>query len=177
MNKKLLFALTLCFILLISLSPVVSAAESIFSRAGNFIIDFASLKFLDGDADKLAAMVRICIWLLIFTIVFGATNMLRAGGSGLLTRGMSYVVAAIFATLGSFFIPPGLLLGIGEAYSTLVAAAMIGIIVIAVYYVLYRGPIASMTDTRMRALLRIAFLSLLIGILEWTTNWITGKFN
>jgi hypothetical protein len=165
---------------LIALSPVVSAAQyqSVFSKAGNFIMDFASLKFLDNDADKLAAFMRICVWILIFTIVYAATKLLQGGGTGtpFFTHGMGMVVAAIFATMGSFFIPPGLLIGIGEAYSTIFSAALIGIIVLAVWWLLYQSGIKNMSNARGRAGIRIVVLLLVLLLLDMITGYITGVF-
>jgi|WetSurMetagenome_2_1015567.scaffolds.fasta_scaffold621918_1 hypothetical protein len=174
MNKKL-FLLALCSVLLISLMPAVHAAQykSIWAKAGDFLLnDVASLKWLDNDAEKLAALIRICLWILIFTIIFAVTGKLQPGGSALLTRNMGMVVAAVFATISTFLIPAGLLIALGEAYSTFFSAALIGILVLAVWYLLYKGPIGNMTDRKMQAAIRIAILLVIISILDLITGWI-----
>jgi hypothetical protein len=185
MNKKILFTIAFCTFLLIALSPVVFAVQqSILARAGNAVLDFATLKFLNNNQDKLAAFMRILVWILVFTVIYAVVGRLNntggmagAGGAAFFTRSMGITLAAVIATISSVFISPEILLGLGEAYGTIVAAIFVGGFTLAVWWALYRFfPNNLHMEGRMLYFCRVIVLILLILILENITGWVSNGF-
>lgn len=180
-NKKILLLLFIAFVMFLSFSAVVAAQrESIWKRTSNTLLSIASLDFLDNNAEKLGAFMRIMVWIVVFTVVWTALRRLGGGagaGAGtFFTGGASIALAMVFATVGSIFISPELLIGIGESYSTIVAGVLVAFLAIGVLVILY-GVLPGMgLHGRMLALTRILFLVLLIYILDNISGWVSGKF-
>lgn len=180
-SKKVLILSLIVLVLFLSLSASVAAQrESIWKRTADTMLSIAKLDFLDNDATKLASFMRIMVWIVVFTVVWTALRRLgggaAAGGGTLFTGGASMAIALVFATVGSIFISPQLLIGIGESYSTVVAAALVGFLAIGLLAFLYGGLPTMVPPGRILALTRLVFIILLIYILDHISGFVEGKF-
>lgn len=90
--------------------------------------------------------------------------------------GASMAIAMVFATVGSIFISPELLIGIGESYSTVVAAALVGFLAIGLLAFLYGGLPTMVPPGRILAITRLVFIILLLYILDHISGFVEGKF-
>lgn len=180
MKRKLLLLLAIGVVLFLSLSATVAAQrENIWERTANTLISVAKLDFLDNDAEKLGAFVRILVWIVVFTVVWTALRRLGGGagaGAGMFTGGASIAIALVFATISTVFISPELLIGIGAGYSTLVAAVLIGFLAIGLLVILYNVLPSMGLQGRLLAFTRILFLVLLLYILDNISGFVEGKF-
>lgn len=180
-NKKALVLLLIVLVMFLSLSATVAAQrENIWERTANTLISISKLDFLDNDAVKLAAFMRIMVWIVVFTVVWTALRRLgggaAAGGGTLFAGGASMAIAMVFATVGSMFISPSLLIGIGESYSTVVAAALVGFLAIGLLAFLYGGLPTMVPPGRILAITRLVFIILLLYILDHISGFVERKF-
>lgn len=179
-NKRVLILFLIVLVTFLSLSAAVAARENIWKRTADTLISIAKLDFLNNDVEKLGAFMRIMVWIVVFTVVWTALRRLgggaAAGGGTLFAGGASMAIAMVFATVGSIFISPELLIAIGEGYSTVVAAVLIGFLAIGVLVILYSVLPGMGLTGRMLAFTRILFLLLLFYILDNISNWVEGKF-
>ncbi len=177
LNKKQLLLLLFFSLLFVQ---TVAARENIFERTADTLLSIAKLDFLDNDTDKLAAFMRIMVWIVVFTVVWTALRRLgggaAAGGGTLFAGGASMAIAMVFATVGSVFISPELLIGIGESYSTVVAAALVGFLAIGLLAFLYGGLPTMVPPGRILAITRLVFIILLLYILDNISGSVEGKF-
>lgn len=179
-NKRVLILFLIVLVMFLSLSATVAARENIWKRTADTLISIAKLDFLDNDAVKLAAFMRIMVWIVVFTVVWTALRRLgggaAAGGGTLFAGGASMAIAIVFATVGSIFISPELLIGIGESYSTVVAAALVGFLAIGLLAFLYGGLPTMVPPGRILAITRFVFIILLLYILDHISGFVEGKF-
>ena len=177
-NKKVLILFLIVLVMFLSLSATVAAQrENIWKRTSNTLLSIAQLNFLDNDAAKLASFMRIMVWIVVFTVVWTALRRLGGGaGPTMFTGGAAMAIAMVFATVGSIFISPDLLIGIGESYSTVVAAAMVGFLAIGLLAFLYGGLPTMVPPGRILAITRLVFIILLLYILDHISGFVEGKF-
>lgn len=180
-NKRVLILFLIVLVMFLSLSASVAAQrESIWERTADTMLSIAKLDFLDNDAAKLASFMRIMVWIVVFTVVWTALRRLgggaAAGGGTLFAGGASMAIAMVFATVGSIFISPQLLIGIGESYSTVVAAALVGFLAIGLLAFLYGGLPTMVPPGRILAITRLVFIILLLYILDHISGFVEGKF-
>lgn len=179
-NKKALILFLIVLVAFLSLSATVAAQrENFWKKTSNTLLSVAKLDFLDNDAAKLASFMRIMVWIVVFTVVWTALRRLGGGagaGGGMFAGGASMAIAMVFATVGSIFISPDLLIGIGESYSTVVAAALVGFLAIGLLAFLYGGLPTMVPPGRILALTRLVFIILLLYILDHISGFVEGKF-
>lgn len=177
-DKKVLVLLLVILVMFLSLSATVAAQrESFLKRTSDSLLSIAQLNFLDNDAAKLASFMRIMVWIVVFTVVWTALRRLGGGAQGtFFASGASMAIAMVFATVGSIFISPDLLIGIGESYSTVVAAALVGFLAIGLLAFLYGGLPTMVPHGRILAITRLVFIILLWYILDNISGFVEGKF-
>ncbi len=179
-DKKVLVLLLVIFVMFLSFSATVAAQrESVWKRTSDSLLSIAQLDFLDNDAAKLASFMRIMVWIVVFTVVWTALKRLGGGaaaGGTFFAGGASIAIAIVFATIGSIFISPDLLIGIGEAYSTVVAAAFVLILAIGILAFMYGGLPTMVPHGRVLAVTRIALIIILLYILDHISGFVEGKF-
>ena len=178
-KKRVLILFLIAAVMFLSLSATVAAQrENVWERTANTLISIAKLDFLDNDAEKLAGFMRIMVWIVVFTVVWTALRRVGGGaaGAGMFAGGASMAIAMVFATVGSIFISPELLIGIGESYSTVVAAALVGFLAIGLLAFLYGGLPTMVPPGRILAITRLVFIILLLYILDHISGFVEGKF-
>ncbi|MBI2176462.1 hypothetical protein HYU40_03920 [Candidatus Woesearchaeota archaeon] len=178
-NKRVLLLVVIAAVMFLSLSATVAAQrENFWKRTSDSLLSIAQLNFLDNDAAKLAGFMRIMVWIVVFTVVWTALRRLGGGaaGAGMFAGGASMAIAMVFATVGSIFISPQLLIGIGESYSTVVAAALVGFLAIGLLAFLYGGLPTMVPPGRILALTRLVFIILLLYILDHISGFVADKF-
>ncbi len=181
-QKKVLLLLVVFTFMFIFMSASVAAKESIWKRTSDTLLNIAQLDFLDNDADKLAAFMRIMIWIVVFTVVWTALKRLGGGGAPggprLFAGGAAVALGIVLATISTIFISPEFLIGIGEAYSTVTAAVLVGFLIIGILAILYGVlPGVMPGGGRLLAFTRIAFILIILFILDMFSGFVSGKFN
>ncbi|MBT4539994.1 hypothetical protein HOC35_00635 [Candidatus Woesearchaeota archaeon] len=132
--KKLGLLLLLFFVVSIFVVPLVSASVvspgEFLGDIGDKILTVFKFNWIHNKGQEaIGAFMRICIWLFIFTILFAASQQIFGAIGLTYQRNIAIVLAIIIATISSIFIPIGLLLAIGEIYSTIAVVIMFGIVV------------------------------------------------
>jgi len=165
MKKSWLFGLISLLLIPAALADVGSTLSGVWWK----ILSIGNLSFLGlSDGSIVAAMVRILIWILMFTVFFAV--MTAFGGSsdralGFLNRGQSIVIAAVIATIGAVFLPPQILLATGAGWATAIALILIGGPVVGVAFLLWKIPWEG-DETRGTLLLKLVLCLLLFWILS-----------
>lgn len=179
MKKKNVVILSLSLIFVLLLATSVFARENIFQRTMDTLLSIFSLDFLDNDEAKLGAFLRGIIWITVFIVIFNVVNKIGAGSARgtMFNRGSAIVLAGVFATLTSIFLPPGFLIALGEGYSTVMAAILIGILAIFVLVITYQVLPGLGLTGRVLAAVRIAFLLVLLSLLDLITGYVTDNFS
>ncbi len=131
-NKTWLRVFTILLMALITGSfilPIVQAgpmddfAEP-FQTAFNFIIDIFKLDFLDNTAEAYGALVRFCLWLITFAIVYEILSKFQY-----FSPKTSKIIGFCFATISAVFIPVNILLAIGGIWGAFMIMIFTGAIV------------------------------------------------
>lgn len=135
-SRRLKVFSALLLVLMVSLLalPLVTAAgdpggEFVepFKVAFNTIIDIFKLDWLEGQGiDTYAAVVRLALWLVIFTVVNEVLTKFHY-----FSPKSSKIIALAFSVMGAVFMPQTMLIAIGESYAALFGMIFIGAIVFA----------------------------------------------
>ena len=117
-KKAGVMALILFSLFLASCTPASGpSADDIWDK----VVKIGSLGFLgDSPENDLIALTRVLIFILIFALLFEGSKLTG------LSRNSAIVVSAVLAIMSTIFIPASILLGIGAAYSTVIAILIVG---------------------------------------------------
>ncbi|MBN2454205.1 hypothetical protein JXB11_01530 [Candidatus Woesearchaeota archaeon] len=164
-NRLILVALLAALIL----TPVVMADTTIVSVGSIWdkILSFFNLDWIGmDDADRVGGFMRIVVFLLFFSI-FHAVLRASSALNKTFNNRIAGVVAFCISAISAIFIPTKVLITIGEAYGTVVAWLMLGLVVLGIIYITY-GAIKPRTGptTAFHHGTRIALLILLYWILS-----------
>ncbi len=164
--KKWAIVTALLLALPLALADIGSTLRNIFHR----VISIGDLSFLGlTNQTVLTALVRVLIWIIIFTIFFAVlntNNALSFLGEGKGRKGKSLVISASLATIATVFMPASLLLATGAGWSTVISFIMIGGPVVAVAYLLWKIPGKGQPETRGTIFLKLVLCIFLYLILS-----------
>lgn len=118
--------LTLPFVL----AETPTSIPGILSSVGKFFLNLGQLQFLGMQSEAvIVGLVRLLLWLLIFTIFFAVitwNNPTVKSGLGFLNRTQAGIVAGVLATIAAIFLPVQVLLATGAGIGTVVSLVLIG---------------------------------------------------
>lgn len=135
--------------LALSLPFVAADIGTTFNNIWWKILSVGNLSFLGfSDGSAVAALVRILVAILVFTVLFGLAiwqgaglpRNNNAGPLNFLNRGQAGVVAAIIAIISAIFIPAQILLATGAGWGTLIALILLGGPIVGFLYVIFTFP-------------------------------------
>ncbi len=152
MNKKPLLAAIFIGILLLSSLPVLAdnhlATDSLFADGGPFdliasLFDFSDLQ---GDTEKIAAILKFVIWLsLLFVVrevlqrwVFMDAQRSKTGPKALFSGGAAGIIGLAVATMTVIVIPDEIIITIATAYATVVMWLLLFMLVLIVLLITFR---------------------------------------
>ena len=168
MRLKVLFVVLLCFIFSLALATSVFAYEDrVFQRVFDILSGVFSLGFLNDDAQKTYGFIRGIIWLGLFTVIY---SVLKRAGTGLFAGNASLVLAGVISTISIISLPNSILDFVAVTYSGLIAAILVGIVVLSAWLLLYKMlPSYGIEGPALRVI-RLVFLFFLLFIIEKATN-------
>ena len=104
-------------------SPLSNFGEP-FQIAIDWIIGIFKLDFLDNNAEAYGAIVRFCLWLITFAIVYEILSKFQY-----FSAKTSKIIGLCFATIAAVFIPVNMLLTIGGIWAAFMVMLFTGAIV------------------------------------------------
>lgn len=129
-----------------------------------FLCNFTNSPGCEPNENDLVALMRVLIGILTFALFYMAASAVPGLKE---QRNIAITVSIILAIMSVIFIPPSILIGIGAAYSTLVAIVIIGAPILG-GFILYR----SMSDSHwvFKVIVLVLILLLLTAVKYFARN-------
>ncbi len=169
LSMLLLMALFLCSIIIPFATAAVPGPVETFEKVGEWILKIFGFSWITEKGEEVVgAFMRICVFILVYLLLYLVSAAIPLFTGHTRARVM---IAIILALISTIFIPAGVLIAIGEVYSTVAAVLMFTVVLGGIGFLYYTTwPLPG----RFWVVIRLLFLILLWMLLSIVTTAVGG---